>query len=52
MFVHGSNLEQKETHQTKYGDREAIQYLQEIRVKYNEWKSKNLSLVGPMKAKN
>jgi hypothetical protein len=50
MFVHGNNLEQKETHQTKYRDKEALQYLQEIRVKYNEWKSKNLSLIGPMKA--
>lgn len=52
MFVHGNNLEQKEVHQTKYKDREALQYLQEIRVKYNEWKSKNLSLIGPMKDKN
>jgi hypothetical protein len=52
MFVHGNNLEQKETHQTKYKDREAKQYLQEIRVKYNEWKSRNFSLVGPMKTEN
>jgi hypothetical protein len=52
MFVHGNNLEQKETHQTKYRDNEALQYLQEIRIKYNEWKSKNLSLIGPMKTEN
>lgn len=49
MFVHGNNLEQKENHQTKYKDKEAIRYLREIRVKYNDWKSKNLSLVGPKK---
>lgn len=52
MFVHGNNLEQKETHQTKYRDKEALQYLYEIRVRYNEWKSKNISLVGPMKVEN
>jgi len=52
MFVHGNNLEQKEAHQTKYRDKESKQYLQEIRVKYNEWKSKNLSLVGPTKTEN
>jgi len=52
MFVHGDNLEQKETHQTKYRDKEALQYLQEIRIKYNEWKSENLALIGPMKNEN
>ena len=52
MFVHGNNLEQKENHQAKYIDKEAIQYLQEIRVKYNDWKSKNLSLIGPNKLIN
>ncbi|CCI19318.1 hypothetical protein MICAF_4940002 [Microcystis aeruginosa PCC 9807] len=37
MLVHGSNLLQKEAHQTKYLDAESRQYLAEIREKYNAW---------------
>jgi hypothetical protein len=47
MFVHGSNLLQKETHRTKYQDAESRQYLVEIRQKYNEWHQANTLLVGP-----
>ncbi|BDT73481.1 hypothetical protein os4_30310 [Comamonadaceae bacterium OS-4] len=49
MFVHGNNLEQKETHQTKYNDRESKQFLSEIRAKYDQWKSANETLKGPTK---
>ena len=44
MFVHGNNLEQKETHQTKYNDKESKQFLSEIRVKYDQWKYANEAL--------
>lgn len=47
MFVHGSNLEQKENHPTKYRDPLSRQYLGEIRAKYDAWKKYNLALVGP-----
>jgi hypothetical protein len=47
MLVHGSNLIQKETHQTKYRDEESRQYLTEIRQKYNEWHQANNLLIGP-----
>ena len=50
MFVHGNNLEQKETHQTKYRDAESRRYLAEIRVRYNQWKEANEALVGPTSA--
>lgn len=49
MFVHGSNLEQKETHATKYRDEEAKRFLTEIRQRYDAWKAANLALVGPSK---
>ena len=49
MFVHGSNLEQKENHRTKYRDEESRRYLMEIREKYNNWKRENTELVGPTK---
>lgn len=48
MFIHGNNLEQKENHQTKYLDEESRRYLVEIRVRYNQWKSANEALVGPV----
>lgn len=51
MFVHGSNLEQKEAHPTKYRDAKSRQFLAEIRVKYNEWKAANEVLKGPLPAK-
>ena len=49
MFVHGNNLEQKESHLTKYRDDLSVQYLKEIREKYDIWKAKNLELIGPKK---
>jgi hypothetical protein len=36
MFVHGNNLDQKETNKTKYTDSGSRQYLAEIRVRYNQ----------------
>jgi len=50
MFVHGNNLEQKEQHQTKYRDDDSRRYLTEIRIRYNEWKTANENLVGPVGA--
>jgi hypothetical protein len=47
MFVHGSNLEQKETHPTKYRDAESRRFLAEIRERYNAWREANTALVGP-----
>lgn len=47
MFVHGNNLSQKEAHETKYRDATSRQYLAEIRVRYDEWKRQNETLVGP-----
>jgi Bpu10I restriction endonuclease len=47
MFVHGNNLEQKENHQTKYKDLDSRQYLKEIRLSYNQWKTENENLKGP-----
>ena len=47
MYIHGSNLEQKESHPTKYGDAISRKYLAEIRTAYNKWKSQNLALSGP-----
>lgn len=46
-LVHGSNLEQKENHRTKYRDVESKKYLTEIRTEYDTWRSANLELVGP-----
>lgn len=47
MYVHGLNLSQKETHTTKYLDKESKQYLKEIRTKYEIWKRLNEELKGP-----
>lgn len=49
MFVHGSNLEQKEQHATKYRDPQSRQYLSEIRTKYDLWHKNNMDLKGPTK---
>lgn len=46
-LVHGSNLEQKENHRTKYRDANSIKYLSEIRIGYNKWKLANSQLLGP-----
>ncbi|MEH1988172.1 Bpu10I family restriction endonuclease [Nostoc sp.] len=46
-LVHGSNLEQKENHRTKYRDVDSKKYLTEIRTEYDKWRSANLELVGP-----
>jgi hypothetical protein len=45
-LVHGSNLEQKENHRTKYRDVASKQYLSEIRTEYDKWRFANLELVG------
>ncbi|MEH1901998.1 MAG: hypothetical protein V7L04_11435 [Nostoc sp.] len=45
-LVHGSNLEQKENHRTKYRDIESKKYLTEIRTEYDKCCSTNLELVG------
>ena len=47
MFVHGNNLEQKETHRTKYRDAESRRFLAEIRPRYDAWKEANENLTGP-----
>ncbi|PQJ95240.1 Bpu10I family restriction endonuclease [Chromatium okenii] len=48
MYVHGNNLEQKEHHQTKYKDAESRRYLSEIRFRYDQWKTANEVLRGPV----
>ena len=47
MFIHGSNLVQKEQHLTKYVDSKSKQYLSEIRIEYDKWKQRNDALRGP-----
>jgi Bpu10I restriction endonuclease len=47
-LVHGSNLEQKENHRTKYRDTDSKRYLSEIRVEYDKWHIANMQLLGPM----
>lgn len=46
-LVHGSNLEQKENHRTKYRDADSRRYLSEIRIQYDKWKTANIQLIGP-----
>ncbi|MGA9382558.1 MAG: Bpu10I family restriction endonuclease [Phormidium sp.] len=46
-LVHGSNLEQKEKHRTKYRDADSRKYLNEIRAEYDKWHTANIQLVGP-----
>ena len=50
MLVHGRNLEQKETHRTKYRDETSRRYLSEIRDRYDKWHSNNSELKGPFSA--
>ena len=47
MHVHGENLKQKETHPTKYKDETSKEYIKEIRVEYDVWKTANAALKGP-----
>lgn len=47
ILVHGSNLEQKEQHKTKYQDKESRVYLAEIRKEYDKWCQANAKLIGP-----
>ncbi|MFN8488378.1 MAG: Bpu10I family restriction endonuclease [Caldilineaceae bacterium] len=47
-LVHGSNLEQKEHHRTKYRSDDDLKYLQEIRTEYDQWHRANMALIGPM----
>lgn len=49
IFVHGDNISQKEAHKSKYKDEKSKKYLENIRQKYEAWRSANLSLVGPTK---
>jgi hypothetical protein len=46
-LVHGSNLEQKEAHRTKYRDSDSKKYLKEIRAEYDKWRLENMKLAGP-----
>lgn len=46
-LVHGSNLEQKENHRTKYRDADSKKYLREIRIEYDRWHTANMQLIGP-----
>ncbi len=46
MYVHGDNLRQKELHKTKYTDPESRQFLQEIRIQYDQWRRINEKLRG------
>lgn len=48
MFVHGNNLDQKESASLKYKSTESISFLSEIRPRYDAWKKANLELVGPV----
>lgn len=47
MHVHGSNLEGKMGHRSKYRDAKSVQYLKEIQVEYEKWKAGNFALRGP-----
>src|SRR5262249_16748295 len=46
-LVHGSNLSQKEKHQSKYKNAVSRKYLGEIRAGYNQWNKENMALRGP-----
>lgn len=45
MFVHGDNLARKE--QEYLSNKKLNKYLQQIRKKYDKWKSDNMTLIGP-----
>lgn len=47
VFIHGQNLEQKETHRTKYRDAISRRLLEEVRTQYDQWKTANGELEGP-----
>lgn len=47
VFVHGSNLEQKESHPKKYRDELSRRLLVEVREHYDRWKQANADLEGP-----
>ena len=51
IFVHGSNLQQKEQHPTKYRDEISVSYLREIRAMYDKWSADNQELIGPTSTK-
>ncbi len=46
-LVHGSNLEQKKKHRTKYRDTDSRRYLSEIITEYDKWHTANIQLLGP-----
>lgn len=46
-LVHGANLTEKEADRSKYGKVDSKEYLDEIRLKYDEWHQANMTLVGP-----
>lgn len=46
-LVHGSNLEQKENHPSKYRDDTSRRFLTEIRLEYDKWRDANATLTGP-----
>src|ERR1051325_3493755 len=52
ILVHGSNLEQKERHPTKYRDQISRAYLAEIRIEYDKWCIANTHLTGPKSMPN
>jgi hypothetical protein len=47
MYVHGNNLDQKESSSRKYNDEKSVALLAEIRPMYEKWKKENLDLKGP-----
>lgn len=49
MHVHGDNLHQKETAETKYADAQSKKFLREIRRQYDAWRKANEELKGPGK---
>lgn len=46
-LVHGSNLEQKETHPTEQKTPDSSRYIGEIRAEYDKWHTSNMELIGP-----
>lgn len=47
MYVHGDNIEQKESSRNKYADATSQKYLKEIRERYDIWREENEKLKGP-----
>jgi len=52
VFVHGQNLDQKESGKKKYSDAKSVQLLSEVRERYDHWKQQNADLEGPGKEKS